>query len=253
MAAPSKRKRVLRLVVGAGLFYLGLVGVVYLFQRSLLYFPRHGEPASVLEPWVVGERVIGFRREVAEPETVWLMLHGNAGQAAERDYALQRMSDRDSLYVLEYPGYGKREGSPSRQAINQAAAEAYRLLRQQHPDRPVCVVGESLGSGPACCLAQEEKPPDKIVLMVPFDRLASVAANRFFFLPVRLLFWDAWDNVESLEQYCGPVEIYAATKDLVIPYEHAQALAEQISGARIILMDCHHNEWARCAHVKIRR
>src|ERR1700677_339820 len=101
------------------------------------------------------------------------MAHGNGGQAAGRDYVLRRMSKEDSLYVLEYPGYGSREGSPSLESINRAASEAYQLLRSQHPNTPVCVLGESIGSGPACALALEKIPPDKIVLVVPFDTLAS--------------------------------------------------------------------------------
>src|ERR1700677_1402375 len=109
------------------------------------------------------------------------MAHGNGGQAAGRDYVLRRMSKEDSLYVLEYPGYGSREGSPSMESINQAASEAYRLLRARNPNTPVCVLGESLGSGPACMLAGEKIAPEKIMLVVPFDTLANVAAEHFPF------------------------------------------------------------------------
>src|SRR6185369_8440292 len=107
--------------------------------------------------------------------------------AADREYVLNCMSDQDSFYVLEYPGYGRREGSPSIESMNRAAAEAYQLLRKQHQNTPVCVLGESIGSGPACALAREKPGPDKIVLVVPFDSLASMASRRFFFLPVRLM------------------------------------------------------------------
>jgi pimeloyl-ACP methyl ester carboxylesterase len=253
MATTSWNKRAKHLVVILLGFYLLLVAVMFFFQRSLLYFPRHQEPATRLAPWRDGERSIGYRFEVPNPGSVWLMLHGNAGQAAERDYVLHRMSDQDSLFVLEYPGYGRRAGSPSLASINQAASDAFRLLRARNPDVPVCVLGESLGSGPACRLALEENPPDKIVLMVPFDSLASVASGRFFFLPVRPLLWDAWDNVEALRRYAGPVDIYGATEDTVIPVAHARSLAEQVSGARFIPIECGHNEWSRNDRVRIRR
>jgi surfactin synthase thioesterase subunit len=181
------------------------------------------------------------------------MMHGNAGQAANRDYVLRCMSDQDSLFVLEYPGYGSREGSPSMESINRAASEAYRLLRSRHPNTPVCVLAESIGGGPACSLASEKFPPDKIVLVVPFDTLANAGAGHFPILPIRLLLRDAWDNVEALRQYSGPVEIFGATDDTIVPIRHARALAEQTRNARFIEIGGGHNDWSENTQVKIGR
>ena len=210
----------------------------------MLFFPGHGNPTTRLTPWSDGKRTIGYCREVPTARAVWLMTHGNAGQAADRDYALSRMSDQDSLYVLEYPGYGSREGSPCLESINQATSEAYQILRSKNPSTPVCVLGESIGSGPACSLAREKTPPDKIVLVVPFDSLASVASRRFFFLPVRLMLRDAWDNVETLRHYAGPVEIFGAMDDAIIPIEHAKALATQTRKAHFTAISGGHNDWS---------
>jgi pimeloyl-ACP methyl ester carboxylesterase len=198
-------------------------------------------------------RTIGYCREVENADTIWLMTHGNGGQSSDRDYVLPRMSAQDSLYVLEYPGYGSRDGSPSLQSMNQAASEAYRLLRLRNPKAPICVLGESIGSGPACSLAQEKPAPDKIVLVVPFDTLVSVASGHFYFLPVRLLLRDAWNNVESLKHYTGPVDVYGATDDTIIPIERAKALAKQIPGARFTAVSGGHNDWSENDAVTIRR
>jgi surfactin synthase thioesterase subunit len=181
------------------------------------------------------------------------MMHGNAGQAADRDYVLRRMSEQDSLYVLEYPGYGARPGSPSQESFNKAASEAYQLLRSRNASSSVCVLGESIGSGPACSLAMEKIPPDKIVLVVPFDSLAKVGATHFPFLPVRLLVRDAWDNVESLKHYSGPVEIFAAENDNIIPIRHARALARQFPTAQLTPIPGGHNDWSQHDEVRIRR
>ena len=248
-------KRVLRIVAIPFAVYLVLVATVYFRQRSMLFFPTHAAPSTRLAPWLDGNRTIGFCRVVPNAHTVWLMMHGNAGQAADRDYVLSRMSDQDSLYVLEYPGYGLREGSPSLESMNQAASEAYELLRSQNPNTniAICVLGESIGTGPACSLAREKTAPDKIVLVVPFDSLASVASRRFFFLPVRLLLRDSWDNVESLRHYAGPVEIFGAIDDTIIPIEHAKSLARQIPSARFIAITGGHNDWSVNDRVKITR
>jgi len=229
------------------------VVLVYLLQRSLLFFPTHATTSTQMVPWREGDHTIGFCRVVPNAQNVWLMLHGNGGQASDRDYVLTRISEKDALYVLEYPGYGSRPGKPSRETINQAASEAYELLRATYPNTPVCVLGESIGSGPACSLAQEKLPPDKIVLVVPFDTLENVAAEHFPILPVRLLLRDRWDNVQAMKHFNGPVDIFGAADDTVIPFYHARALASQIPNAHFFAIPGGHNEWSEQTDVTIKR
>ena len=244
-------KSVLRIIGILFVLYVVVVALVYIRQRSMLYFPSHNTLSTGLTPWSDGKQTIGFCREATNAQTIWLMMHGNGGQAADRDYVLPCLSENDSLYVVEYPGYGSREGSPSLQSINQAAREAYGLLLSRNPGKPVCVLGESLGSGPACALAREKIAPDKIVLVVPFDNLASVASGHFAYLPVRLMLRDAWDNVESLRQYSGPIEIFGATDDTIIPVEHAKSLAAKIPNASFRAIPGGHNDWAHGGKVKL--
>jgi hypothetical protein len=244
---------VLRIGAVLLVFYIVVLALIYVWQRSLLYFPTHEALSTGLTPWKDGERIIGYCRETPNARTIWLMTHGNGGQAAQRDDVLRCMSRQDSLYVLEYPGYGARKGSPSMESINQATSEAYHLLRARNPNTPVCVLGESLGSGPACALARETNAPAKIILVVPFDSLVNVASRHYPFLPVRLLLRDHWDNVESLRHYTGPIEIFGAIDDAIIPIEHARALARQIPHSRLIELPGGHNDWAATDQVKIIR
>ena len=135
--------------------------------------------------------------------------------------------------------------------MNQAASEAYQSLVSKSRNIPVCILGESIGSGPACSLASEKIAPKKIVLVVPFDSLARVASERFPFLPVRLLLRDTWDNVESLKGYAGPVEVFGAIGDTIIPVRHAKALASQVPTAQFIPIPGGHNDWSEADQVKI--
>lgn len=221
-------------------------------RRKLLFYPSHDVNDNGLDPWSRAGAVIGFSRTMASPKNVWLMLHGNAGQASGRVYALPSFSPGDSVYILEYPGFGARAGSPSREAFNQAAREAYLLLRETHPDVPVCVIGESIGSGPASFLASLPRPPDKIVLIVPFERLSLVARDHIPALLVGLFLPDDWDNIGALGGYRGPVEIYGARDDTVIPVSHAKALASALPSSRFTLIEGGHNEWSRPGRVQIR-
>src|ERR1035437_10003630 len=132
-------------------------------QRKLLYFPSHLEITNELDPWIHEGQIIGYSREAPVPKNIWLMLHGNGGQAAHRASALPCFSRDDSVFILEYPGYGWRDGTPTRVAIIDAARQAYEILRKRFPNHPLCLVGESLGTGPASLLAMSAQPPDKLI------------------------------------------------------------------------------------------
>ncbi|MGA0850029.1 MAG: hypothetical protein ACO3RX_08755, partial [Chthoniobacterales bacterium] len=120
--------QVLRVVI---LVWLGLLAFLALSQRSMIYFPSKNIPAALereaaaqgFEPWTnpAGE-TIGYRDLAApddpRPRASILITHGNAGYALHRtDYAtILRAAAPDralSIYILEYPGYGARSGSPS--------------------------------------------------------------------------------------------------------------------------------------------
>lgn len=242
-----------RIAAQVGVLYALFCVGLFALQRSLLYFPSHHTSPGVLTAWKVEDEVVGYAREVSHPRTVWLMMHGNAGQASDREYVLRAMQEEDALYVLEYPGYGARAGSPSQKSIDRAATEAYRALRQKYPNTPIGVVGESLGSGPASMLANDPQPPEAIVLITPFDSLYSVAAKRFWFVPVSVLLADRWDNVAALKRYRGSLTIFGAKDDEVIPIAHAKRLASSHSNASFTEIPGGHNDWSYCAEVKIAR
>lgn len=237
-----------------------LVGVAVLllaigcssFERKLLYFPTHHSVDNGLEPWTIEGVKIGFVRKVESPKNVWLLMHGNGGQATDRVYALPRFSSEDSLYILEYPGYGERKGKPSKKSFNKAAKEAYDLLRDAYQSVPVCVVGESIGTGPASFLGSLEDVPDKVVLVVPYDKLADVAKESFPSFVVSMVLSADWDNADALSHYKGPVDIYGAQYDTIIPVAHAKALAGKIQQSKFVLLNCGHNEWSSQEEVQIR-
>ena len=180
------------------------------------------------------------------------MLHGNGGQASDRIYAIPCFSPSDSVFILEYPGYGTREGIPSAEAFNRAAKEAYLFLRASYPQTPVCVVGESIGTGPATSLASLSPAPDKLVLIVPFDELSRVAEDHFPSYLVRLILKNNWDNVAALSNYKGAVDVFGAENDTVIPVRHAQALAAAVSSSKLLVMKGGHNDWSYPGRVQIK-
>lgn len=239
MIASARRVFAITLMILAILTLLGCQSI----QRHVLFYPSHHANDNGFTPWVREGKTIGFAREVADPRNVWLMLHGNGGQAADRTYAMHAFDAADSVYILEYPGYGLRAGKPSRRAFDAAARDGYADLRARFPGKPLCVAGESLGSGPASMLSREPAAPDKIVLVGPFDRITDVARDHVRWLPVGLILMGTWDNVEALQGYRGPLEIFGAEKDEVIDVRHARALAASVPQAKFHLIGGGHG-WA---------
>jgi uncharacterized protein len=222
-----------------------------LLEKSLLYYPTHSKEKSDLKEWMVDGKIIGFCRTVESPKMVWLVFHGNAGQASNRGYIVACLPKTDSVYVMEYPGYGDRDGSPSMPSINLAAAQAYEILKRSHPSSRIGVFGESLGSGPASFICSLPDPPDRIVLAVPFDNLLSVAKDHFRFLPVSILMRDKWDNVSALANYSGRIDIFGAAYDTIIPVHHARNLADKLPSAKYFELKCEHNGWSSGGLLKI--
>ena len=69
---------------------------------------------------------------------------------------------------------------------------------------------------------------------------------------VGLLLSDNWDNVTALTKYRGPVDIFGAKEDEIIPVSHAKALAAAVPAAKFTLLEGGHNEWSLQAQVTFR-
>jgi hypothetical protein len=62
--------------------YIAVCVIAFGLQRSLLFYPSHASATGPLSAWKERGQVLGYCRELDRPETVWLLMHGNAGQAS---------------------------------------------------------------------------------------------------------------------------------------------------------------------------
>jgi hypothetical protein len=244
------------MLLALGIAYGLLVLAAAVFQRQLIYFPRTippalAEPAAAemgFVPWKnPAGRIIGWKLSATSPPIASvLIMHGNAGCAIDRDYLAGPIHDAApvDVYVLEYPGYGSREGSPDKRSILAAGEEAFDLLTN---GLPKYLVSESIGAGVACHLAKAHSTETAgLVLFMPYHDLASVAQRKMPFLPAYLLLLDRFNPAECLRDYRGPVKIVLAGADEIIPVESGRRLFEEYQGPKIlqIIPGAHHNEIA---------
>ena len=240
--------QVLRIVI---LVWLGLLAFLALSQRSMIYFPSKNAPATLereaaargFEPWKnPAGKTIGYRSLAAtgdpRPPAAILITHGNAGYAVHRaDYAaILRAAAPDralSVYILEYPGYGARSGTPSQPTFLAAANEAVAQIPQ---DQALILLGESIGTGVASATAAAH--PDRItglLLLTPFDNLANVAQHHYPLIPVRWIMRDQYPSEEWLKKYQGPIAIILAGNDTVVPAKFGQKLHDTYAGPKKLI------------------
>ena len=242
----------LRVAIVAILVWLGLLAFLTLGQQTMIYYPyrdsagdlEHAALARGFEPWRNGQgEIIGYHSLPAADDSraplAVLIAHGNAGYALHRaDYAaLLRAAATDravSVYILEYPGYGARPGSPSQEAFLAAAGEA---LARISADIPVIILGESIGTGVAAATAAAH--PDRVaglLLLTPFDSLANVAQHHYPLLPVRWIMRDQYPSAEWLKNYRGPVAIILAADDSIVPAKFGHKLHESYAGPNTLIV-----------------
>jgi uncharacterized protein len=219
------------------LAYVVVVMVYALMQRSFIYYPQTQSLDAALagaqrlggSPWLDADgNWLGWHKG-APGDRRMLVMHGNAGQALDRDYWVQlfhglHQSGPWEVFVLEYPGYGPRPGKPSEQTLRDAALQAMDLLQAQRHG-PVLLLGESLGSGVAAHLAAAR--PETVaglLLVTPFASLGAVASHHMPLLPVSLLLRDRFDSLMLLKGFDGPMVIITATDDDIVPEQLALPL-----------------------------
>jgi len=236
--------------------YLLIVLAVLIFQRRLIYFPTK-IPAGVIEsvaaehgfaPWKnAAGQIIGWKIPATSAATGnVLIVHGNAGCALSRDYLAQPIHDAADVdvFVLEYPGYGARQGSPGKKNFIAAAEEAFQLLSTNSPRY---VVSESIGAGVACELARNH--PAEIAglaLFAPYANLPAVAQKQMPFLPAYLLLLDRFNPADCLKSYHGPVKMIIAGADEIIGAASGQCLFDGYVGPKNLqlISGAHHNDIA---------
>ena len=226
------------------------------WQRELLYYPaRHSladgkvfASKNGFEPWAdsCGE-VIGWKYPASRTATgSVLVVHGNAGSALGRNYFAEPIHQAGAfdVFVLEYPGFGARSGSPSKTCWLRAGEEAYALLPK---DRPIYLVSESLGTGVAAHLAKlHPKEIGGMAMFAPYNSLPSLAQNKVPLLLPYFFLVDRFEPAAWMKDYRGPVQFTIAGGDKVIPPKFGQRLHDGYAGPKrlFVVPGAAHNEVA---------
>jgi uncharacterized protein len=237
-----------------------LITVMFLggcnMQNRFLYFPEPQWPtAQALEYenmklWQVSDKDyqgLIAATDAPAPNGTIVLFHGNGGTALDRGFYLKPFMELGFRVILaEYPKYGGRPGKVGEKPFVADGVETVRLAFEQYGE-PLYLVGESLGCGVAAAIAKQTSAPIAgIILITPWDTLASVAKSMFPFLPVKLVLTDKYDSIENLKSFKNKISVIGAERDEILPIKHAQNLYAALPEGKKrmwIIKGAGHNDW----------
>lgn len=157
-----------------------------------------------------------------------LVCHGNAENVAQSSaWTGDRLRHELSadVFVFDYRGFGKSEGSPTEPGVLADAEAALDWLCQKTGKSPdeIIIVGHSIGGGPAVHLAAKCNCK-LLVLQRTFSSLPDVAQFHYPWLPVRPLMRNRFPSVDRIKQYHCPLFQSHGDQDTVVPIDVAKKL-----------------------------
>jgi uncharacterized protein len=224
--------RYLKIAVGILIFsYVGILAVLY-FQQDAMLFPAPEklsptpQVAGLLETTITmsdGEVLPGW---YVAPKTGYptvLFFHGNGGQINDYGFLADGfLADGFGFAAVEYRGYPGATGKVSENGLMSDGLAAFDWVKQKCKCE-VVVMAHSLGTGVAVNVAAEREV-QAVALFAPYSSIADVAAERFWFLPVRFLIQNPIHSDLRISKVTEPVLMVHGKADKDIPIQFGQKL-----------------------------
>ena len=229
-------KRARSVLIGFLLGYLVICFGMWAFQRHLLFHPTHdnGPPASygltdfsdIRLQAEDGTRLQAWNHAAKPGFPTLIYFHGNGGTISHRAEFFQLLSEKGfGVLALEYRGYGASEGKPSEQGLYQdaRATTEFALRDLNVAQGKIIFYGASLGTGVAVQMASEYHAGG-IVLQSPYASIPDIGADRYPWLPVRLLASDRFESLRKISDVHVPLLLMHGEQDEVVPVRYGRSV-----------------------------
>jgi fermentation-respiration switch protein FrsA (DUF1100 family) len=222
------------LIIALAAGYAIVLVAMYVFQRSLMYFPdtRHVAPAAAGFPQARevaltsadGTRLSAWYVPAQAGRPLVIYFQGNAGGLDLRAERFRKLTGNGTgLLALNYRGYGGSSGSPSEAGFIADARAAYDFAAKEVPAARIVAFGESLGTGVAVALASERQV-GALILDAPFTSAADVGAAAYRFIPVHWFMRDPFYSDRRIGKVHAPLLVLHGERDRIVPIGFGERL-----------------------------
>jgi fermentation-respiration switch protein FrsA (DUF1100 family) len=233
----------MRTALVALLLVAALALLLRLSEKKFIYFPSK-YPAGNWEAAGLGLAVenVYFTTSdgvqlhgwlVRHPQAVATLLwcHGNAGNISDRLDNLWRLAQLPiHVFLFDYRGYGRSQGSPDEEGLYLDAEAAYDALvsRPEIDSSRIFLFGRSLGGAVAAELALR-RPAAGLILESTFTSARDMAWKTFRPFPVHWIIKSRFDTLDKIRRIRLPLLLLHGTQDDIVPFKMGQRLFEAAS------------------------
>lgn len=243
-------KTVLKVIVFLIIGYLVMVGLMTAFQNQMIFHPSSrmmDSPERLgldwAEHWVEtsdGLLLHGWMIGRPENQLVVVYSHGNAGNISGRiDIAGVIAEQGAAVFLYDYRGYGKSEGSPTEDGVYLDGQAVVRYLRDEQsiPEQNMIFFGRSLGGAVAARQAAEFDGSG-LVLDSAFISGKKIASDIYPFIPGFLIGVNFPVDEDLRRSGAEHIMILHARNDRIIPFHHGEELysiAQETAGSENVM------------------
>lgn len=235
------RRNLKRLGKVLGQIYVVVCAVLWSIQGLFIFRPDTFEnllpPPSTIEYEIVvdeakGIKSRGYLVNPTLPGPVILFFGGRGDDALGYTYM---MEDLNVPVVLpNYRGHGKSDGRPTERTTIADAMITLHMVREQFPNRPVVLMGDSVGSAVAIRIVDSNIAG--MVLVSPFRSLAHVANRSLLrIVPLQLIMRHKFDTRSKLDSLPDKVLVVYSKNDEIILAKETERVLERMPQADLII------------------
>jgi uncharacterized protein len=217
--------KILKIVAG---LYIIVCGLLFFFQEKLIFFPQKldkdykfsfNQNFEEINTRTKDNKLLnGILFKTDSSKGLIFYLHGNAGSLITWGDVAKTYTDLHyDVFILDYRGYGKSEGSIDGQGqLFQDIQTVYDKLKEKYSEDKIIVLGYSIGTGLAAKVASTNNPR-LLILQAPYYSMTDMMRHKYPIIPTFILKYKL-ETDDYIRNCKMPVVIFHGDQDEVIYY-----------------------------------